>query len=175
MWLNLQAYDGSGGLVYESGAYDPGTGVLTQDPDVKVYEVKQGITPDLAVLLKAPPGESFHFVLNNTVVKDNRIPPRGFTQAAYDRPGLRPQGATYTDGQHWDETAYLLPAETERVLATLYYQTSSKAYVDFLRTNGGADGETLGLLWDGSKSPPVVMARAWDPEVPVYLPVVLRN
>lgn len=53
------------------------TGELTEDADLKRYEVKQGITPELATELGQTPGESFHFVLNNSVVKDNRIPPRG--------------------------------------------------------------------------------------------------
>jgi hypothetical protein len=175
MWINLRAYDTDGVLVYESGTYEGATAILTQDQDIKVYEVKQGITPELAGLLQQAPGESFHFVLNNTVIKDNRIPPRGFTQAGFDRPGLQPIGATYVDGQYWDETTYLLPPETEQVMATLYYQTASKPYVDFLRASGGVDGHTLGTLWDGSKSPPVVMARAWFPGYPSYLPVIVKS
>jgi hypothetical protein len=119
-------------------------------------------------------GESFHFVLNNEIVKDNRIPPRGFTQAAYDQPGLRPVGATFVDGQHWDDTVYTLPQEVERVMVTLYYQTSSKEYVDFLRAGGGVDGVTLGELWETSKSPPEVMAVTWFPGYPRYLPIVFR-
>jgi uncharacterized repeat protein (TIGR01451 family) len=174
MWINLRAYDGDGNLVYESGAYDGASGTLTQDADARVYEVKQGITPELAGLLEQAPGKSFHFVLNNTVVKDNRIPPRGYTQSSFDRPGLRPIGASYADGQYWDETTYRLPAKTTRVMATLYYQTASREYVDFLRAGGGVDGDTLGRLWEGSKSPPVVMARAWFPGYAVYLPVIVR-
>jgi len=126
-------------------------------------------------VLDQPAGESFHFVLNNTVIKDNRVPPRGYTQAAFDRPGLRPVGAVYADGQYWDETTYVLPPETERVVATLYYQTSSKEYIDFLRANGGVDGDTLGDLWEGSKSPPEVMARIIFPSIPSYLPIILKG
>jgi hypothetical protein len=176
MWLNLRAYDGGGALVYESGAYDPASGILTETVDIKVYEAKQGITAELAAALGRTElaGESFHFVLNNSVVKDNRIPPRGYTQMAYDQPGLRPVGAVYADGQYWDDTVYVLPDETAKVVATLYYQTSSKAYIDFLRANGGVDGLTLGALWDSSKSPPEVMAMAWVPDFPFYLPLVLR-
>lgn len=59
-------------------------------------------------------GESFNFVLNNSVIKDNRIPPRGYTVAAYDRPGLRPVGVFFADGQYLDETAYPLPAGAGR-------------------------------------------------------------
>ncbi len=175
MWLNLQAYDVDGALVYESGAYDWATGQLTRDDDAKVYEIKQGITPELADVLGLPAGESFHFVLNNTIVKDNRIPPRGYTQAAFDQDGMRPIGATYADGQYWDETTYALPGEVTRVTARLYYQTASKEYIDFLRANGGVDGETLGMLWEESKSPPVIMATAFQPSIDLYLPIIFKN
>lgn len=175
MWLNVRGYDAAGALVYESGAYDETTGELTRDVDVKVYEVKQGLTPELADVLGLPAGASFHFVLNNTVVKDNRIPPRGYTQAAFDQDGLRPVGATYADGQHWDETTYALPSEVQRVNVRLYYQTASKEYVDFLRANGGVDGEALGALWEESKSPPVLMGTAFDPSEDLYLPIIFKS
>jgi len=174
MWLNLRAYNAAGGLIYESGAYDMGTAQLLRDADIKVYEAKQGITPELAAILNKPAGPSFHFVLNNTVLKDNRIPPRGYQQTAYDRPGLRPVGATYADGQYWDDTTYALPAEAERVLATLYYQTASQEYISFLAANGGVDGQSLAQLWQGLKSPPQVMTVAWDPSYDRYLPLIYR-
>jgi hypothetical protein len=172
MWMNLQAYDAAGQLIYESGAYNPVSGQLARDGDIKVYEAKQGLTPELAALLNKNPGESFHFVLNNTVVKDNRIPPQGYTQAAFAQPGLRPVGASYVDGQNWDETIYTLPLESERVYARLYYQTASKEYIEFLQKNGGVDSLSLFDLWGESKSPPELMAEAWYPRYDVYLPVL---
>ena len=172
MWLNLQAFDADNNLIYQSGAYNLITGQLQRDPAVKVYEAKQGLTPELAAFLGQPVGESFHFVLNNTVVKDNRIPPRGYLQAFYDRPGLRPVGATYPDGQYWDDTVYILPLETSRVFVTLYYQTASKEYIDFLRDNGGVDGNALGNLWETSKSPPERISVAWYPNYGLYMPLL---
>jgi hypothetical protein len=178
MWLHIRAYDGEGSLVYESGRYDWADDRLNRDPDAdpdaKVYEVKQGMTPELAELLDKRAGASFHFVLNNSVVKDNRIPPRGYTQAAFDEPGLRPVGASYADGQYWDETLYTVPAEAVRVTVQLYYQTASKEYVEFLRANGGVDGESLYDLWLDTPAPPVMMAFASDPHYEAYLPVVMR-
>lgn len=159
MWLQLVAYNAANEVIYTSGAYNAATGELTLDPAIKVYEVHQGLTPELAELLKLDAGPSFHFVLNNTVYKDNRIPPRGYTQAAYDQPGLRPVEATYVDGQHWDETTYPVSADTVRVEAKLFYQTASKEYIDFLRDRS-ADGAVLGQLWDTSKSPPELMVAA---------------
>ena len=175
MWLNIKAYDANNNLLYESGAYNPLTGQLTEDADIQLYEVKQGLTSELAALLKLPAGASFHFVLNNTMLKDNRIPPRGYTQAAFDQPGLRPIGAVYTDGQYWADAEYTLPLDTARVTAILYYQTASKEYIDFLRANGGVDGSTLGALWDTSKSPPEVMAVAFIPSYPTYLPIIFKH
>ena len=175
MWLNVRAFDAAGTLLYESGAYDPAAGQLQRDAEAKVYEIKQGITPEFAALLNKPAGASFHFVLNNTVVKDNRIPPQGYRRVLFDRQGLRPVGANYADGQHWDDTVYDLPPETERVAATLYYQTASREYVDFLRSRGGVDGLALGELWDSSKSPPVAMARAWAPSHDRYLPIIMQQ
>jgi hypothetical protein len=160
IWISLAAYDAANTLVYASGVYDAATGVLKDDEALKVYEAKQGLTPELAAQLGKQAGESFHFVLNNTTVKDNRIPPRGYTAAAYNRAGMAPVGAAYADGQYWDETRYALPQSAVRVTASVYYQTSSKEYIDFLRARGGQDGATLGLLWDTLKSPPELVAQA---------------
>jgi uncharacterized repeat protein (TIGR01451 family) len=168
IWLNVRAYDAAGQLVFESGAYNAQTGVLAEDPQLKVYEAKLAIDDGATVT------ESFHFVRNNAVLKDNRIPPRGYTVTAFDQPGLRPVGATYTDNQHWDETTYPLPAAAVAVVAVLYYQTASKEYIDFLRINGGADGVVLGQMWDELKSPPEVMAVAIVPAQFGYLPIISR-
>jgi hypothetical protein len=172
MWIHLQAFDQAGLQIYESGAYDAQNGQLIYDSDIKVYEAKQGLTPELASLLGQSPGESFHFVLNNIVIKDNRIPPRGYSRSNYDQPGLRPVGADFADGQYWDDTTYLLPPETDWARATLYYQTASREYVEFLRTRGGVDGYDLGFLWESSKSPPKIMAMAFSTGSNLYFPLV---
>jgi uncharacterized repeat protein (TIGR01451 family) len=175
MWLNLKAFDADGRLVYESGAYDEANGRLVRDEQVKVYEVKQGMTPELAAELNKAPGESFHFVLNNTVVKDNRIPPRGYQVERFDRDGLRPVGADFADEQHWDDTEYEVPLETEHVIVTLYYQTASREYVEFLHKQGGVDGQALESLWAQSKGEPVPMVKVIEPANHVYLPVVYKG
>ncbi len=85
---------------------------------------------------------------------------------------MRPVGATFMDGQYWDNTEYTVPGATTRVVATLYYQLTSGEYVEFLRANGGADGAILGQLWDDSKSPPEVVAQAEFPAPNVhYIPL----
>lgn len=176
MWINLKAFDAAQNLIYESGAFNPVTGELSLDSAIKIYEAKQGITPELADILGKPAGESFHFVLNNSVIKDNRIPPRGFTQAAYNRPGLQPVDAVYADGQFWDETIYTLPLQTAYLIVTLYYQTSSKEYIEFLKFNGGLDSQVLAEMWQDSPSPPEAMATLLIPgDNKIFLPSLGRE
>ena len=76
MWINVRFLDARGDLISERGAYDQGTATLT--PDTRVFEIKHGIGPNVAAATGLPTGPSFHFVLNNVIEADNRIPPRGF-------------------------------------------------------------------------------------------------
>ena len=151
MWLNVKALSATDAVVAESAAYDPLTAELTLDAQAKVYETLQGIwTP-------GSPGEckieeagkvQFHFVLNNCIRKDNRIPPLGFHPASADDPNadeMRPVGYSYPQTSpgsgilvNYDTTDYTfaLPAGTTRpihIAAELKFQVSSKDYIEFLR------------------------------------------
>jgi hypothetical protein len=168
IWINLRAYDIDGNLVFESGAYDQGTGVLTKE-GTKIYEIKLGMSETVAAAASADgiktytPGESFHFVLNDLVVKDNRIPPRGFTNANFEAIQSPPVDYSYGDGQYWDNTVFALPSTTFRVVASLNYQTVSKEYVEFLRDENRTNtaGDVMYALWDANgKSAPVLMNQA---------------
>ena len=71
IWINVKAW-GPNDAYYESGAYNDSTGVLTEDADAKIYEIKPGISHSIAPELGLPAGPSFHFVLNDTI--DANIP-----------------------------------------------------------------------------------------------------
>ncbi len=177
MWLNVKFFDAYSNLIAESGHYDPATGVLTEDAQIKVYEMEAGLDTDVALLTGLPAGPSFHFVLNNKVYKDNRIPPRGFTNSAFAAFGGAPVDATYADGQHWDLTTYTIPSGANSVEVTLYYQTTTKEYVEFLRDENVTDtkGQEMYDLWeDNGRSPPEEMAqltRALDPRPSAPVPI----
>jgi hypothetical protein len=162
-WINVKFYDDSNSLVSESGAYDVNTGVLSHDPEAKIYEVKPGLDAITAPLAGEPNGPSFHFVLNNKVYKDNRIPPRGFTNAAYESFGGQPVSHAYADAQYWDDTYYTIPPAATRTEVTLYYQSTSKEFIEFLRDENTTNslGQDMYDLWnDNGKCPPEVMATA---------------
>jgi hypothetical protein len=163
IWLNVKAYDSTAALIYESAAYDFDTADLAHDEAAKIYEIHPGLSPGLAGALGLTPGVSFHFVLNDTIYSDNRIPPRGFTNANFLAVQSPVVHYSYADGQYWDDTEYHLPGTAKSVDVTLYYQSTSKEYVEFLRDENHTNqaGQNLYDAWFAQgKSAPVVMAEA---------------
>ncbi len=160
MWINVQFFDEDDSLLGERGAYN----LLTADLDVDntaVFEIHLGLDAITAAATGLPEGVSFHFVLNNKVYKDNRIPPRGFTNAGYEEFGGAPVNTTYADGQYWSDTPYALPIGAASATVNLYYQTSAKDYIEFLRDENHTNdwGQRLHDLWQvHGMSEPVLMA-----------------
>jgi hypothetical protein len=161
MWLNVRFFEGAN-LVAERGRYDLQNATLTTG-DTTVYQISHGLDSVMAAVTGLTPGESFHFLLNNTTEKDNRIPARGFRNAEYDAIGAYVVGASYTDEQYWSEVDFDLPVNADRAEVRLYHQTTSKEYVTFLRDENVTDntGNVAHQLWDMfGKSEPVEMGLA---------------
>jgi hypothetical protein len=159
MWVNVKFFDEKGALITERGAYDFNTAVLS-GADTKVYEAKLGVSPDVAALAGVPAGEGFHFAVNNVWIQDNRIPPRGFTNAGFESVQAAPVGYTYTDGQYWDDTEYAIPSGAASAEVRVYYQSASKEYIEFLRDENETNdaGQTMYDVWVATgKSEPVEM------------------
>ena len=160
MWLNVRFYGRDGALLSESGAYDAGTAELIHDPEIKVYEAVPVVGENIAGVVGLPPDTEFHFALNNKMLKDNRIPPLGFTNAAYAAFGGSPVGAVYADGQNYDVSDYSIPPGAARAEVTLYYQSISREFAEFLRDNStpGGPGEAFYNLWAANgRCPPEPM------------------
>jgi hypothetical protein len=159
MWLNVKFYDASNVLLDEVNPYEPL--VVTTDAQGNKQYVSGGIlhhTSDELVYEAAfasdVTGEehTFHFVLGTARFKDNRIPPKGFDYAKAASRNAQPRwdnadavdyftAAEYTNG--YDEVTVEKPAGTARWEAALYYQTTSKEYVEFLRDEIAGTASTL--------------------------------
>ena len=138
MWINVKFLDAGEQVIEERGAYDFVTAELTED-DTTVYEAKLGIDAAVAAKTGLPAGESLHFILNNVILFDNRIPPLGFTNAAFEAVQAEPVGASYADGQNWHDTDFVIPPGTDVAVVTLYFQLTSKQYIEFLRDENTTD------------------------------------
>ncbi len=152
---------------------------LSYDP------VSGAVTKTLGQLAAQAPGtyhDTFHFVLNNTVTKDNRIPPYGFAYnearvrnalpVPADQYGNPGPGGTY---RYWDEVTLNPPAGATSAAISLLYQPTSWEYIQFLylannRANAFLANEGVNLLnaWlNTGMAQPYVMATATWAGTPV--------
>lgn len=136
---------------------------LIDSERTRVYESKPGISATQASKYKLGEGPSFHFVLNDVIAKDNRIPPRGFRKSAAAEHLSSAVGAEYADGQYWDRVEFAVPAGTEKVEVRLMYQSVSWEYLKFLVENNRTDGwgRRLYEAWTQTgRCEPTVIAEA---------------
>lgn len=159
VWVNVRLLDGAGALVREYGRYDPTTAVLDV-ATTTVFEMHVGLSPLAAAVTGYPAGVTTHMSLADVVVKDTRIPPRGYDQKAYAAAGAMTMGFPYADGEHWATLDYALPTGATKARVVVYYQTVTKHYVEALRSGNVTDttGERLHDLWLATgKGPPIAM------------------
>jgi hypothetical protein len=168
MWINVLFYDASSNVVKELGRYgEDGHSVQPTllDPEhTRVYECKPGLSPEQARKHNLSPGPSFHFILNDIIAKDNRIPPRGYRKSAFAEHLAVSVGADYADGQYWDAVEFNLPPRTARVEVRLMYQSVSWEYLKFLVEENRTDkwGKDLYAVWEQTgKCPPEEIVYMW--------------
>jgi hypothetical protein len=136
--------------------------------------------------------ETFHFVLNNMVAEDNRIPPYGFAYEEARRRNALPMPASEyrnADGsyRYYDELTLVPPGGAIRAEIKLLYQPTSWEYVQFLyKANTGSnpflaqEGVNLLNAWlaTGMAEPHVMATANWGsapPPPPCATPGVPQN
>jgi hypothetical protein len=129
--------------------------------------------------------KTFHFVLNNTVVKDNRIPPYGFNREEARKRNALPVPAgqygnpTEADSyNYWDNVTLNPPLGAARAEISLLYQPTSWEYIQFLYlANTGQNaflaqqGTHLLDAWlaTGMAEPHVMASAEWTKPLAVTL------
>ena len=179
MFLNIKAYVGNE-VIYEINPYDTTVGTLKgldanysqsspslnageEYKDDLVYEVHQAST-----ILDVT--KTFHMALATERYKDNRIPPRGFkigeAAARLSEPvwhGVSDTNyftvAEYAGG--YDEVTVDLPPGTERIEAGLYYQTTSREFIEFLRDEINGNGTLPNTIGEGGDLPYIAQTDSW--------------
>ena len=158
MFVNIQAYK-SGVLLGEVNPYDydagtlkglgtgasPALGTGEAYEDELVYEVhpRSDLTGE---------DKTFHFVLATGRSKDNRIPPKGFDIDGAAERMVEPVHHGVIDPEYftpeeyaggYDEVDEDIAPGADRVVVTLYYQGTSREYIEFLRDEINGTGGTL--------------------------------
>jgi hypothetical protein len=159
MWINVTFLDSLGTLIKEIGQYGPKKDTLLDeemtaptllDPNqTRVYECLPAISEAQAEKYGKKPGKSLHFVLNDIIAKDNRIPPKGFKNSTFKEHLSQPVGAAYADGQYWDDVPLEVPEGCEKIVVKLMYQSASWEYIKFLTEENKTDdwGKRLYEAW----------------------------
>jgi hypothetical protein len=159
MFINIKAFANEQ-LIYEVNPYDPDAGTLKGLPhspnspaltadeayvDELVYEVhpQSDLTGE---------NETFHFVLATGRYKDNRIPPKGFDIADAPSRLSEPVWHGLSDPNYftadeyaggYDDVTVNIASGAATVTVTLYYQGTSREYIEFLRDEINGDANTL--------------------------------
>lgn len=122
--------------------------------------------------------QSFHFVLNNSVVKDNRISPWGMEHEDSRKRNILPVPVNQYDGnpnepfRYFDVVALNPPAGAVRAEIQLLYQPTSWEYIQFLHlANQGTvdflkdEGKNLLQAWlhTGMAEPHLMASADWVP------------
>ncbi|MCP3981531.1 MAG: hypothetical protein GY716_19710 [bacterium] len=152
-----------------------GLGYASSFP-VSYDRMTDAVDHTLGQLAAESPGTAYHsshFILNNFVIADTRIPPYGFDYdealerqtlpvpaSQYGNPGA---GGAYL---HWDDAAFTVPVGAVTAEVRLYFQQASWEYVQFLwlandglNTFLGQEGDNLLDAWlNTGQSPPYEMA-----------------
>lgn len=160
MWVVVRLLDAEGTVLRTYGAYDA-TSAELDAATTEVYEMVVGLSAGAAALTGYPTGPTGHMSLADTIVKDNRVPPRGFSNVAFAAGGAPVVGHEYADGEHWDDSWFALVPGTARSEVELRYQNVPKEYVEHLRNGNHSNqwGEVLHDLWEATdRGAPVLMA-----------------
>lgn len=149
MFVNIKAYL-SGSLIYEANPYDYSIGTLKGLPhshsspplgpdEVYIDEIVYEVHPSSSLTGEE---ETFHFVLATGRYKDNRIPPKGFDVAEAERRLSEPVWHGESDPNYftideyaggYDDISLNIASGADYIEVTLYYQGTSREYIEFLR------------------------------------------
>lgn len=152
---------------------------------------------DLATSGAGTAHETFHFVVNNTVIKDNRIPPYGMSYEEARKRNALPVPDTQYGGSpggtfNYFDAFSLVPPATTAVYATieLLYQPTSWEYIQFLDLANtgqnaflGAEGTNMLDAWLNAGTPEIRMARPYvmastvwgNAPVPAEIPMIAES
>jgi hypothetical protein len=161
MFVNVQAYS-AGNLIYEVNPYDPDAGTLKGLPqayspnspalssnEIYMDELVYETHPTSSLTGET---ETFHFALATGRYKDNRIPPKGFQiPQASDRLSVPVwhgvEDANYFTAEEYaggyDDVSLGIIPGADYVEINLFYQTTSREYIEFLKNEINGTVKTL--------------------------------
>ncbi len=161
-FLQVGFVDRTGREVVLSGRYENDDLVVEGDAQLRVYEALHGGAEGVAA--------DGHLAKYDRVLKDSRIPPKGFTGSDVTRPvGVAWYDVAGGGYREYDEVSYALPLGTAftdgpgKAFVRLVFQATTKHYIELLeQANAGKNqrGQKLRETWEATgKAAPFVVAE----------------
>ncbi len=173
--LSFWSYDGDDGNLAIPDPEALGAGEVHDDDLIYEATTKSDLTGE---------DHTFHFALATDLYKDNRIPPKGFDLAIAETRlalpvasgGIKDDPATpgtnlYSTtelAEGADDVSMTIIDGADRVAVTLYYQGTSREYIEFLRDEINGTGANRALYGPdaatGSSVPTFAQANDMNPD-----------
>jgi hypothetical protein len=173
MFVNVKFYSG-GTLIHEVNPYDYDAGTLKEMPASSPTGANETYVDELvyeAHTSSSLTGEdhTFHFALATGRSKDNRIPPKGFRIGEAEARIVDPWYHNAQDLDYFTAAEYaggydavnlqdygVSITGTDYVEVNLYYQTTSREYIEFLRDEINGTASTLTGTGAGGDPPYII-------------------
>jgi nitrate/TMAO reductase-like tetraheme cytochrome c subunit len=168
-FLQVELLDSGGQSLGLIGKYDDETQRLVAHDDLRIWESVQ------AEHLADGGHHEWHIVKNDTVLKDTRIPPKGFKPVGAALTLTQPIGADFGPAEalrHYDDVtlhfAALAPlaAGPLKVVARVFYQSTVRELIEELERANVTDdrGRKLKAIWEqtGKAAPRLIETQSLD-------------
>ncbi|MGK3996853.1 MYXO-CTERM sorting domain-containing protein [Sorangium sp. So ce1024] len=173
-WIAVFLVDEAGVERPLLGGYDADTGEIQHEPPTHEYRAVHGRWNN-----EAGKGEKEeHLALHDMIISDTRIPPKGFVASRTTEPT---QEIDFSDGnggyRNYDEASFTLtvPADAfgaQTLSARVYYQSMTREYVEFLRSENVTDdtGEKLMEIYEETGEAPPILVASEDAAIDLGAP-----
>ena len=176
MWAHLKVEQGIGNVIFESGQWDSTGQIINYDSDYEPHydliDAEDQIQVYEGVFVDTDQQVTYTLLRALEYVKDNRLPPQGFstTHPSYDSTKITGNAAAdinfnrvgMNQGSGGDSVTYLIPSlpNTEyRVTVEVCYQTVKTQLVDHIRGISNADINQFVNMYDALPNTPFVMKQ----------------
>ncbi len=171
-FLQLELLDAQGKSLGLLGKYDDATQSLVADPNLRVWESVQ------ALHLADGGHQEWHIAKNDTVLKDTRIPPKGFKPTGEALQRTRPVLADYGPSdafRNYDDVALSfdalepLPSGKVKLVARVFYQSTVRELIEELERANVTDdrGRKLKSIWEqtGKAAPRLIETQELELDI----------
>ncbi len=178
-WIHLKVTDANGTVIFESGKWNP--------QDGEIYALDEGYEPHYDVITDTSQVQVYEAIMGDingnvtytllrgfTYLKDNRLPPKGFTTSHVTYDSIRIYGAAAEDpnfnrsgtqeGTGIDTVTYIIAgasASTDYIIsAELLYQTAMPRFIADILQHDTPEVTRFAGYYQNADKAPIVVASA---------------